>query len=104
MCARSQMCAHSTLHVLLASAAGAPPSWCSCLSSAPASLPRVFALPNLPTSLSLLPCPSPQVVELDFQYPSEGIHKRWDGGYRITAMAATPDQVRRLLPYLLVQR
>ena len=34
-----------------------------------------------------------QVVELDFQYPSEGIHKRWDGGYRITALAATPDQV-----------
>jgi hypothetical protein len=33
-----------------------------------------------------------QVVELDFQYPSEGIHKRWDGGYRITALAATPDQ------------
>lgn len=39
------------------------------------------------------PCP-PQVVELDFQYPSEGIHKRWDGGYRITALASTPDQVR----------
>ena len=36
-----------------------------------------------------------QVVELDFQYPSEGIHKRWDGGYRITAMASTPDQVWR---------
>jgi hypothetical protein len=35
-----------------------------------------------------------QVVELDFQYPSEGIHKRWDAGYRITALAATPDQVR----------
>ena len=35
-----------------------------------------------------------QVVELDFQYPSEGIHKRWDGGYRITAIASTPDQVR----------
>lgn len=34
-----------------------------------------------------------QVVELDFQYPSEGIHKRWDGGYRITALASTPDQV-----------
>lgn len=35
-----------------------------------------------------------QVVELDFQYPSEGIHKRWDGGYRITALASTPDQAR----------
>jgi hypothetical protein len=37
-----------------------------------------------------------QVVELDFQYPSEGIHKRWDGGYRITALASTSDQVRCL--------
>jgi len=25
-----------------------------------------------------------QVVELDFLYPSEGIHRRWDSGYRIT--------------------
>ena len=33
-----------------------------------------------------------QVVELDFQYPSEGIHKRWDGGFRITSCGATPDQ------------
>jgi hypothetical protein len=31
-------------------------------------------------------------VELDFLYPSEGIHKRWDNGYRITATAATWDQ------------
>lgn len=23
------------------------------------------------------------------QYPSEGIHRRWDGGYRITAVAGT---------------
>ena len=35
-----------------------------------------------------------QAVELDFQYPSEGIHKRWDAGCRITACAATHDQVR----------
>lgn len=28
--------------------------------------------------------PAVQCVELDFHYPSEGIHKRWDGGYRIT--------------------
>jgi hypothetical protein len=34
----------------------------------------------------------PQCVELDFQYPSEGIHRRWDAGFRITACAATPDQ------------
>lgn len=64
---------------------------------------------TLPTSSSLvpgapcayLPPPSPppsssplcrQCVELDFQYPSEGIHRRWDGGFRITATAATPDQ------------
>eukprot|EP00775_Hariotina_reticulata_P012187 gene12187-12324_t len=33
-----------------------------------------------------------QCVELDFQYPSEGIHRRWDAGFRITACAATPDQ------------
>nr|KAJ0197228.1 hypothetical protein LSAT_V11C700355680 [Lactuca sativa] len=32
---------------------------------------------------------SDQVVELDFLYPSEGIHRRWDGGYRITSTAAT---------------
>lgn len=31
-------------------------------------------------------------MELDFQYPSEGIHRRWDAGFRITACAATPDQ------------
>jgi hypothetical protein len=32
-------------------------------------------------------------VELDFMYPSEGIHRRWDSGFRITCCAATPDQV-----------
>ena len=29
---------------------------------------------------------------MDFQYPSEGIHKRWDAGYRITCAASTHDQ------------
>ena len=38
-----------------------------------------------------------QVVELDFLYPSEGIHKRWDNGYRITATAATWDQAAFVL-------
>lgn len=38
-----------------------------------------------------------QVVELDFLYPSEGIHRRWDNGYRITAMAATMDQSALIL-------
>jgi hypothetical protein len=38
-----------------------------------------------------------QVVELDFQYPSEGIHKRWGEGYRITAVASTPDQTAIVL-------
>ncbi|XP_044985281.1 casein kinase 1-like protein HD16 isoform X2 [Hordeum vulgare subsp. vulgare] len=33
-----------------------------------------------------------QVVELDFLYPSEGIHQRYGAGYRITSCAATPDQ------------
>ena len=33
-----------------------------------------------------------QVVELDFQYPSEGIHRRWEEGYRITACGATSEQ------------
>jgi hypothetical protein len=37
------------------------------------------------------------VVELDFLYPSEGIHKRWDNGYRITATAATLDQSALIL-------
>ncbi|KAL2516237.1 Protein kinase family protein [Forsythia ovata] len=35
---------------------------------------------------------SDQVVELDFLYPSEGVHRRWNAGYRITATAATLDQ------------
>lgn len=38
-----------------------------------------------------------QVVELDFLYPSEGIHRRWDCGYRITATAATSDQAAFVL-------
>jgi hypothetical protein len=38
-----------------------------------------------------------QVVELDFLYPSEGIHRRWENGYRITATAATPDQAALIL-------
>ena len=38
-----------------------------------------------------------QCVELDFQYPSEGIHRRWDAGYRITSCAATPDQAAFVL-------
>lgn len=36
-------------------------------------------------------------MELDFLYPSEGIHKRWANGYRITAMAATLDQAALIL-------
>lgn len=40
---------------------------------------------------------SPQVVELDFLYPSEGIHRRWDGGFRITSTAATTDQAALIL-------
>jgi hypothetical protein len=39
-----------------------------------------------------------QFVELDFQYPSEGIHRRWDGGFRITSCASTPDQARFSFP------
>lgn len=38
-----------------------------------------------------------QVVELDFHYPSDGIHRRWDYGYRITATAATCDQAAFVL-------
>ncbi|KAG6630092.1 hypothetical protein CIPAW_14G131300 [Carya illinoinensis] len=40
---------------------------------------------------------SDQVVELDFLYPSEGIHRRWDSGYRITSIAATWDQAALIL-------
>jgi hypothetical protein len=36
-------------------------------------------------------------VELDFLYPSEGIHRRWDSGYRITSTAATYDQAALVL-------
>jgi hypothetical protein len=38
-----------------------------------------------------------KVVELDFLYPSEGIHRRWEMGYRITSTAATPDQTAFIL-------
>ncbi|CAI9114205.1 OLC1v1014869C1 [Oldenlandia corymbosa var. corymbosa] len=38
-----------------------------------------------------------KVVELDFTYPSDGIHRRWDVGYRITATAATSDQAAFIL-------
>ena len=38
-----------------------------------------------------------QVVELDFLYPSERIHKRWATGYRITAATATWDQAAFVL-------
>lgn len=38
-----------------------------------------------------------KVVELDFLYPSEGIHKRWQSGYRITSVAATADQAAFIL-------
>jgi hypothetical protein len=38
-----------------------------------------------------------QVVELDFLYPSEGIHRRWEHGYRITSSAATIDQAAFIL-------
>lgn len=30
-------------------------------------------------------------------YPSEGIHRRWENGYRITSMAATSDQAAFIL-------
>lgn len=36
-------------------------------------------------------------MELDFLYPSEGIHRRWDSGYRITSTAATWDQAAFVL-------
>lgn len=36
-------------------------------------------------------------MELDFLYPSEGIHRRWDNGYRITATAANWDQAAFVL-------
>jgi hypothetical protein len=51
--------------------------------------------PRPPTHPPASPPPrarAPQCIELDFQYPSEGIHRRWDAGFRITACAATPDQ------------
>lgn len=36
-------------------------------------------------------------MELDFLYPSEGIHRRWENGYRITATATTCDQAAFIL-------
>ncbi|MFS7971130.1 hypothetical protein Hanom_Chr09g00829081 [Helianthus anomalus] len=40
---------------------------------------------------------SDQVVELDLLYPSEGMHKRWDVGYRITLIASTSNQAAFVL-------
>ncbi|KAL5062935.1 hypothetical protein RYX36_024672 [Vicia faba] len=40
------------------------------------------------------------MVKLDFLYPSEGIQKRWDNGYRITATADTFDQSALILSIL----
>ncbi|KAI8027060.1 Casein kinase 1-like protein HD16 [Camellia lanceoleosa] len=37
------------------------------------------------------------VVELYFLYPREGIHRRWENGFRITSMAATADQAAFML-------
>ncbi|OMO49977.1 hypothetical protein CCACVL1_30731 [Corchorus capsularis] len=45
----------------------------------------------------VLLCLAMQVVELDFLYPSEGIHRCWDSGYRITSTAATSDQAALIL-------
>ena len=53
----------------------------------------------MPEYLTKHPSPSKycQVVELDFLYPSEGIHRRWESGYRITSTAATNDQAAFIL-------
>merc|ERR1712224_980164 len=47
-----------------------------------------------------------QCIEVDCQYPSEGIHKRWNADFRITSCTATSDQtvfvfslLKRLLRY-----
>ncbi|MEW5314517.1 MAG: hypothetical protein WDW38_006009 [Sanguina aurantia] len=49
-----------------------------------------------PPALAVFDTPTPGVdtlvVELDFQYPSEGIHKRWDVGFRITCSGSTHEQ------------
>lgn len=47
--------------------------------------------------MKLNPCCTLQVVELDFLYPSEGLHRRWESGYRITSSAGTPDQAAFIL-------
>ena len=59
-----------------------------CLHEMPSSS---FSFINSPIYISL------QVVELDFLYPSEGVHRRWDGGFRITSTAATTDQAALIL-------
>jgi len=40
---------------------------------------------------------SHQVVELDFAYPSEGIHYWWDSGFYVTATASTWHQAAFVL-------
>lgn len=34
-----------------------------------------------------------KAIELDFGFPVEGVSRRWAAGYRITAVAATMEQV-----------
>lgn len=45
---------------------------------------------QVPDSVS---CPKIKVVEIDFQYPAEGILERQKQGYRITSVAANSDQI-----------
>lgn len=50
-----------------------------------------------PAATLLLLVILPQCVEIDFQYPSEGIHARWEQDYRITSVAATHEQTAFIL-------
>jgi hypothetical protein len=70
------------------------------LAAAPSQATATAHPPWLTAPSAQAPHPPPpplQCVELDFQYPSEGIHRRWDAGYRITSCAATPDQAAFVL-------
>lgn len=81
------------LHVHTSRVAGTRPL-AGCLPSCRPCAPAATHPPLCP------PCAPLQCVELDFQYPSEGIHRRWDAGYRITSCAATPDQAAFVLRWV----
>jgi len=43
-----------------------------------------------------------QCVELDFQYPSEGIHRRWDAGAPLLPASLVVHNIQHVLKHLQI--